>query len=183
MIEPIQIKRQLPLSGMSSRSRPHSDYRVLLVYPNIQQCALMPYSIGLFTALLKREGFQVALFDSTFYLNDINANYTHYQTYVKAFNWAEKGVEFKQQDMLDDFVRKVEEFGPDLIALSVVENTYPVGRAMIRALPDQCPTIAGVTMDSAATAIELQNKKTQAPRSIQPSMRSRCVNIAFIRDD
>src|SRR6266849_5406751 len=65
--------------------RPHGDYRVLLVYPNIQQCALMPYSIGLFTALLKQEGFQVGLFDSTFYLNDIKANYTHYQTYVKSF--------------------------------------------------------------------------------------------------
>ena len=31
-------------------------YRVLLVYPNIQQCAMMPYSIGLFTSLLKQEG-------------------------------------------------------------------------------------------------------------------------------
>lgn len=133
----IQIKKQAVSQGVRGQGRPHSDYRVLLVYPNIQQCALMPYSIGLFTALLRREGFDVGLFDSTFYLNEINSNYTHYQTYVKAFDWAEKGVEFKQQDMLDDFVRKVEEFGPDLIALSVVENTYPIGRAMIRALPDR----------------------------------------------
>lgn len=118
-----------------NNTRAHSDYRILLVYPNIQQSALMPYSIGLFTALLRREGFDVGLFDSTFYLNDINSNYQHYQTHVKQFDWAEKGVEFKRQDMLDDFVRKVEQFGPDLIAVSVVENTYPVGRAMIRALP------------------------------------------------
>ena len=118
-----------------NNTRAHSDYRILLVYPNIQQSALMPYSIGLFTALLRREGFDVGLFDSTFYLNDINSNYQNYQTHVKQFDWAEKGVEFKRQDMLDDFVRKVEQFGPDLIAVSVVENTYPVGRAMIRALP------------------------------------------------
>lgn len=141
MNEPIQI-RWRPQSGRAQTGgRQHSDYRVLLVYPNIQQCALMPYAIGLFTALLKQEGFEVGLFDSTFYLNDINANYTHYQTYVKAFNWAEKGVEFKQQDMLNDFVRKVEEFAPDLIAVSVVENTYPIGREMIRALPTRFKTI------------------------------------------
>lgn len=139
MSEPIQIQRPRPVSA-PTRRRNHADYRVLLVYPNIQQCALMPYAIGLFTALLKQEGFNVALFDSTFYLNNINLNYTHYQTYVKAFDWAEKGVEFKQQDMLDDFVRKVDEFGPDLIAVSVVENTYPIGRAMIRALPEKFKT-------------------------------------------
>ncbi|MDB5810208.1 MAG: Radical superfamily enzyme YgiQ family [Betaproteobacteria bacterium] len=121
--------------------RPHSDYRVLLVYPNIQQCALMPYAIGLFTALLRQDGFDVGLFDSTFYLNDINANYTHYQTYVRAFDWADKGVEFKKQDMLDDFVRTVDEYNPDLIAISVVENTYPIGRAMIRALPEKLRSI------------------------------------------
>ena len=124
-------------AGNRSNKRSHSDYRVLFVYPNIQQSALMPYAIGLFASLLKREGFQVGLFDSTFYISDINANYSHYQTYVKKFDWAERGVEFKQQDMLNDFVRKVEEFGPDLIAVSVVENTYPVGRAMIRALPEK----------------------------------------------
>jgi radical SAM superfamily enzyme YgiQ (UPF0313 family) len=140
MADPLPIQwhpQASSTTGPRSLGRPHHDYRVLLVYPNIQQCALMPYSIGLFTALLRREGFQVGLFDSTFYLNDINANYTHYQTYVRAFDWAEKGVEFKQQDMLDDFVRKVEEFAPDLIAVSVVENTYPIGRAMIRALPER----------------------------------------------
>jgi len=129
-----------PDQKRAGSGRQHSDYRVLLLYPNIQQCALMPYSIGLFTALLRRDGFQVALFDSTFYLNHINANYTHYQTYVKAFDWAEKGVEFKNQDMLNDFIRKVDEFGPDLIAVSVVENTYPIGRTMIRALPERLRT-------------------------------------------
>ena len=137
MSEPLQLHRRPLSASVRTDGRPHGDYRVLLVYPNIQQCALMPYAIGLFTALLRQEGFDVELFDSTFYLNDINANYPHYHSYVRAFDWAEKGVEFKQQNMLDDFVRKVEEFGPDLIAISVVENTYPIGRTMIRALPER----------------------------------------------
>ena len=115
----------------------HSDFKILLVYPNIQQCAMMPYSMGLFTALLKQEEFQVALFDSTFYLNDLNANYEHYQTFVKEFDWAERGVQFKEREMCDDFIEKVSDFEPDLIAVSAVENTYPIGRAMIRALPEK----------------------------------------------
>lgn len=137
MSTPIQIRPPMQKKNLTTQGRPHGDYRVLLVYPNIQQCALMPYAIGLFTALLRDEGFEVGLFDSTFYLNDINANYTHYQTYVRAFDWAEKGVEFNQRDMLADFVQKVESFAPDLIAVSVVENTYPIGREMIRALPER----------------------------------------------
>src|SRR5438093_5535114 len=91
-----------------------ADFRVLLVYPNIQQAALMPYSMGLFTALLRREGFQVDLFDATFYLDEVTANYPHYRTFVREFDWAERGVQFKKGVMLDDFKRKVDDFQPDL---------------------------------------------------------------------
>jgi radical SAM superfamily enzyme YgiQ (UPF0313 family) len=111
-----------------------NNFRVLLVYPNIQKCSMMPYSIGLFTALLKQEGYQVDLFDSTFYMNDLTANYENYQTAVKRFDWAERGIEFKTINMMEDFRKKVETFQPDLITVSVVENTYPIGRAMIRSL-------------------------------------------------
>ena len=48
-----------------------SNYKILFLYPNIQQCAMMPYSIGLMSALLKREEFDIGLFDCTFYLDDI----------------------------------------------------------------------------------------------------------------
>ena len=43
-----------------------SNFKVLLVYPNIQMCEMMPYSIGLLTGILRREGFTVDLFDTTF---------------------------------------------------------------------------------------------------------------------
>jgi anaerobic magnesium-protoporphyrin IX monomethyl ester cyclase len=111
------------------------DYKILLVYPNIQQCAMMPYSMGLFTALLREVGYQVELFDSTFYMNDLTANYESYQTAVKEFDWAEKGVQFNRNDMLKDFNQIIENFSPDLIAVSVVENTYPIGRELIRSIP------------------------------------------------
>ena len=36
---------------------------------------MMPYSIGLLTAVFRREGFQVDLFDTTFYVDENNKNY------------------------------------------------------------------------------------------------------------
>ena len=49
------------------KSRDPKDFKVLMLYPNLHMSALMPQSIGIFTALLKREGYQLDLFDCTYY--------------------------------------------------------------------------------------------------------------------
>ena len=49
------------------KSRSPKDFRILLFYPNLHMSALMPQSIGIFTALLKREGYVLDLFDCTYY--------------------------------------------------------------------------------------------------------------------
>ena len=100
-----------------------SNFKVLLVYPNIQMCEMMPYSIGLLTGILRREGFTVDLFDTTFYVDKVNSQYEAYHDYVQEFDWKEKGAIFKT-DIIKDFHNKIESFDPDLIAISVVENTY-----------------------------------------------------------
>ena len=43
--------------------RKPKDFKVLIFYPNLHMSALMPQSVGIFTALLKREGYQLDLFD------------------------------------------------------------------------------------------------------------------------
>lgn len=141
----------------TSSGRKPSDFRVLLVYPNIQQCALMPYSIGLFTSILRKEGFGVELFDCTFYQNDLNRNYAHYQTAVRSFDWNEKGVVFNSNDMIADFQKKIDEFQPDLLAISVVENTYPVARSMIRSLRKKVPTLWGGVFATFAPEVILRD--------------------------
>ena len=52
--------------------RPPKDFRILLFYPNLHMSALMPQAIGIFTALFKREGYILDLFDCTYY-QDIDA--------------------------------------------------------------------------------------------------------------
>jgi hypothetical protein len=41
--------------------------RVLLLYPNLYGMNMLPPAIGLFTALLRRDGHEVKLFDTTVY--------------------------------------------------------------------------------------------------------------------
>ncbi len=43
------------------------DFRVLIVYPNLSMMLTPSYAVGLFTAILKQEGYVVDLFDCTAY--------------------------------------------------------------------------------------------------------------------
>jgi radical SAM superfamily enzyme YgiQ (UPF0313 family) len=123
--------------------RDPKDFRVLFLYPNIQMCALMPTGVALLSAVLKREGFTVDLFDCTFYKDPLTANYPFYHSSLRPVNWEEKGVQFYEGDMVADFQRKVDEFGPDLIAVSVVENTYFIGLQLVKSLRQRIPTVFG----------------------------------------
>ena len=116
------------------------NFKILLVYPNIQMCEMMPYSIGLLTAILRREGYQVYLFDTTFYVDNVNKQYNSFHDYVQEFDWKEKGKIFTT-GILEDFHKKVEDFDPDIISVSVVENTYPIARTMIKSLPQDMKKI------------------------------------------
>ena len=51
----------------SFSQRNPKDFKILIFYPNLHMSALMPQSVGIFTALLKREGYQLDLFDCTYY--------------------------------------------------------------------------------------------------------------------
>ena len=122
------------------------DFKVLFLYPNIQMSALAPQSIGYLSAVLKREGYSVRLFDSTFYASGLTTDTNEEKvamSIVRPFSWKERGIETKSSNMVRDFVHAVEEYEPDLIAVSVVENTWYIATALLEALPKKVPTIVG----------------------------------------
>ena len=102
--------------------------RVLLVYPNERDMSLVPPVIGLFSRLLKDRGHKVDLFDSTGYSFEgkFDSNLANEKNLVtKATEPAShKGIKIKETNMFDDLSRKVQEFSPDLIAMSVTESTF-----------------------------------------------------------
>ncbi len=124
-------------------------FRVLLVYPNYMMVNLLPTNIGILTSCLKTNGYEVGLFDTTYYrtaeksLDEIRVETLQ----LRKFSLEDFGVHYKTSNYLEDFVKKVEEFQPDLIGMTVVEDTWPQGLTMLehlhQNLKQHIPTILG----------------------------------------
>ena len=125
-------------------ARKPKDFRILLFYPNLHMSALMPQSIGIFTAILKKEGYTLDLFDCTYYqdIDAINLGKNANQERIDnrnapAFSTKEltdKGVKPKW-DIKEDFNKKIQEFKPDLILGSVLESTYFLAMMLLESVP------------------------------------------------
>ena len=122
------------------------EFRVLLVYPNMQMINLLPSNISILSASLKRAGFSVDLFDTTFYktekesVDDKRVEYLQ----LRPFDYSQFGIHYKETDVFSDFRKKVEEFRPDLIAVTVVEDTFPLALRLLESVSGSgIPVIAG----------------------------------------
>lgn len=128
------IKQRLP-----------KEFKILILYPNLHMSALMPQSVGIFTSLLKREGYILDLFDCTYYtdIDDLLLGKNTNQEKVDNRNvakydnteWVDKGVKPKN-NIVKDFRKKIEDFDPDLIIVSVLESTYYLALKLLSSIPD-----------------------------------------------
>ena len=122
------------------------NFKILLAYPNHMMVNLLPTNIGILTACLRQNGFDVELFDTTFYRTSERApdEIRVENLQLRKFSLEDFGVTYKPGHYLDDFRKKVEECQPDLIGYSVVEDTWPQAVAMMEAVRDkEVPTIVG----------------------------------------
>ncbi len=124
-----------------------NKFRILILYPNGKLMNPPPISIGIFTALLREEGFELDLFDTTLYSNhnergSDDAKKENLQ--VRPFDYGTRGVTLKETPIEDDLVKKVKSFNPDLIIISILECTYSMALLLINALkPFSIPVLAG----------------------------------------
>ena len=114
-----------------------SDFKVLLVYPNLPLMLVPPLSMAIFTSVLKTEGYDVELFDTTSYVpEEVNSSPQNRTIYLQARDFSDEddlGVSIKTS-LIADYVNKVEEYKPDLIIYSVVEDPFPKALSMMQAL-------------------------------------------------
>lgn len=103
------------------------NFKVLLVYPNHMMVNLLPTNIGILTTCLRQNGFEVGLFDTTYYRTAERApdEIRVENLQIRKFSLEDFGITFKPNHYLDDFEQKVLDFKPDLIGYSVVEDTWP----------------------------------------------------------
>src|SRR5687768_4486145 len=105
---------------------------------------MLPPAIGLFTAILRREGHTVGLFDTTIY----DGLAAHDSDKMKSENLNARPFDdtllkqlAKHTDALDDFRGVVRDFAPDLIAMSVTEDMYPIGVTLLASLGTKRPKV------------------------------------------
>lgn len=122
------------------------NYKVLFVYPNLEMSSMVPQAIAMLSAVLKGDGIETDVFDTTFYDTDKqNANQEKTKIFlVKPFDFNERGISQKTSDMHHDFRQKVEAFQPDLVAVSFVEDTFGLGCSLLAGIRDLgLPVVAG----------------------------------------
>jgi radical SAM superfamily enzyme YgiQ (UPF0313 family) len=139
------------------------DFKVLLVYPNLTMMLVPSLAIALFTGILKKAGYEVDLFDTTHYVSEEKPNPEFRQEYLqhRPFNFQELGVNLKS-DIIGDFVKKVDEYKPDLLIVSVVEDTFIQACEILEAVKDaKIPHLIGGVFVTAAPEVAISYPHVQ----------------------
>jgi len=112
---------------------------------------MLPPAIGLLSSILKDDGNIVELFDTTYYekLNGSESieidsdNVKTEKLMARPYNMPEQ-ITLKTTNVFDDFQKKVESFGPDLLAMSCTEDMFELGISLLKQVHNyKIPTILG----------------------------------------
>ncbi|MFQ5858578.1 MAG: B12-binding domain-containing radical SAM protein [Anaerolineae bacterium] len=135
-----------------------SEFRVLLVYPNLVGMLVPPISIAIFTSIFKKAGYAVRLFDSTPYITADTSSPEKRVKYLQArkFSYDEDLGVTPRFDLVEDFAKTVEEFDPDFMVVSCVEDTFLQAVKLVRSVSDRnIPTMFGGVFVTAAPEVAL----------------------------
>ena len=139
--------------------------RVLFIYPNTYGMNMLPPAIALFNALLKQDGHEVDIFDATYYSTDYGNDSDGSKSdnlNVVPYDESEIGIRRKETNWLDDIRIKVEEFSPDLIAISSTEDMWELGMTLLEGIREyktknNIPVIAGGVFPTFAPDVAIKN--------------------------
>ena len=123
-----------------------NNFKILLIYPNTMMATLVPIHLSQLSACLKEKGFEVGLFDTTFYKTEEQSIEQKRVDLLqlKPFNLSDSGIILNENDAGDDLRKKVSEFKPDLIGITLVEDTWGLARYLLSKIKDfNIPIVAG----------------------------------------
>jgi len=112
-----------------------SEFKVLLIYANSSFVLLMPISVSSLAAKLKEAGFNVRLFDTTFYKTDERKDneYRENSFQVKKVDYDKREIKEKG-NYITDLHKVIDEYKPDIIGLSTVEVTHRLGIELLESI-------------------------------------------------
>ena len=114
-----------------------NDFRVLFLYPNLRRMSLVPPSICLLSQVLKDNGVTVDLFDTTYYAVEGftgDSDTANKEDLVTRPYDANDKTQLKEGNVYEDLNRKVTDYEPQLIAISVDESTFLLAIGLLRAI-------------------------------------------------
>ena len=124
--------------------------RILFVYPNARGMNMLPPAIAIFSSLLKQEGHECRVFDTTYW--DIpeeglidSEKFKEKNLHVRPYLKPPVDVTLKTTNAFEEFVKEVEMYDPQLIAVSSTEDMFPLGIKLLSNLPKKSrpPVIIG----------------------------------------
>ena len=138
---------------------------VLFLYPNTFGMNMVPPAIAMFSALLKKHGHSVDIFDSTYYQLDygIDSDGSKVERLnVIPYDLGEKGIKRKTSNWSVDLEKQVHSFKPDLIAISSTEDMWELGIYFLESIRsyielNATPVIAGGVFPTFAPELCLQH--------------------------
>ncbi|MCU0822108.1 MAG: radical SAM protein [Spirochaetes bacterium] len=136
-------------------------FKVLFIYPNLSMSSMIPHGIAVLSAVLKKHGFETAVFDTTFYhqgTQDANAEKVRVHN-VLPYSFAERGINPVETDVYADLRAKVKSFDPDLIAISFVEDSFKFGVKLLQSIrmDTQARIVAGGVFCTHASHLVFDN--------------------------
>ena len=127
--------------------------KVLFIYPNTFGMNMLPPAIATFSAILKAQGHAVEVFDTTYYAIDFGIDSDGTKEDILSVvpyssEMEKKNLRIKDVNWKVDLNKKVEEFRPDLLALSATEDMWELGIKILEEIKqykneNKIPVIAG----------------------------------------
>jgi len=122
----------------------NNKFKVLFVYPNVPGSTLVPVNIPILSAVLKENDIDVELFDTTGYDPGDIRNFEKDKEYLLQVKPFEQGKLIYGDRVYEDFASMVNTYKPNLIAVTVVEDTIDYALRLIERVKDyDCPVVVG----------------------------------------
>lgn len=123
------------------------NFKVLFIYPNLMLQTTFPMAFSIFSAILKHNGYDIDIFDTTFYkTEEVTSDENRVENLQLAkFNLGEEFRKLKNKEqMFEDLNNKIKDYQPNLIAFSILEDLYPLALELVNVTKHfHIPSIAG----------------------------------------
>ncbi len=137
--------------------------KILFLYPNSHGMNMLPPAIGLLSSILQEHNHQIDLFDSTSWINkeEFNSDKTKEKLLnARPFNDTVLLSNLHTDNVFINFKKKVENFSPNLIAVSATESIFLKGIKLLNYIKNlKVPVIAGGVFPTFAPELCLSYKE------------------------